>query len=1072
MAEEVEHAAIGVAHVEEELEAIGDNPITASEALIRFTREGDESAVKRLLTVDCMQYALDRLDDEQHAALHYAARAKALGLAKLLVEAGANPTVSGEEGVTPIHLAAKYGSPDLLTLLLDSAPEDGVNVTDDYQSTPLHFATLRVNMDCVRSLLQRGANIDAVDKQGETPLHIACIHGRTQVVSILLGFNANLMSADDSHNTPLHYAAMGGFTKIIRKLLRAVDDVPALLSVRNTESMVPLHCAVLHNHYRASELLLKNGARCDAQTGEGSTPLHLAVSVGDTRLLELLLMYKAQINAEDFEGMTALHRASMLNEIDAMNMLIERNANINARDSDGFTPLLLACWKGQLQATELLLSHSASLRAFDKQGKSALHWAIEENHTALVAKLIEECSSRHDRRAMRSTDRFANSAIHVAAEVGNINIVKLLLESSEREYFLEAKNDEDRNALHIAARFGHSKVASMLIKAEPTLVDDADHRRYQPLHLAAIHGHPKTVELLLKSGGSVAARNDVRWTALDCAANGGELEVIKVLVKYRAPIDATDNNKRTPLHLASLNGHTEVVEYLLDHRASLDAVDTDGCNALDLAVEAGKLDVALMIVRHKDWEKAMRNDQCPDMTPMKRMILKLPDAALAVLDKCRSTSSKTASHKDFHITYNWRYIDQDFSDDFNPESSPLWLMQQLSRSELLEHETVESLLFYKHKHFGAVIYLLNLFLYCVFVFFFTWIIIANPVNLGQPLAFTGLSTAAQYFVVAFSGIRIVVEALQFCFEGPKKYLPDPVNYLEWAVFSFTLATLIPVWFDQPQTVAQWSCGAISIFLCWINLIVYVRKLDVFGLYVLMFEETMFTVLKVLSIFFLFVVGFALSFYILLPESYYFGTISNSLMKTFVMMTGEFEYSYYFPSLAVANVLPYIMFIIFVIIMPIIIMNLLIGLAVGDIQRILDHARLNRRRLRILDLLPTQAFLVWFKLRLPWLAWLLPGASDWMYYEPVHQMQPNHYSLWRYVSSRILRTQTALGDISTEDYEQSSVMAQLVKENEQLKVEMSRLDQKLRRVMGALDEQSGVIAAICQAHDIPMELDLE
>jgi len=105
-----------------------------------------------------------------------------------------------------------------------------------------------------------------------------------------------------------------------------------------------------------------------------------------------------------------------------------------------------------------------------------------------------------------------------------------------------------------------------------------------------------------------------------------------------------------------------------------------------------------------------------------------------------------------------------------------------------------------------------------------------------------------------------------------------------------------------------------------------------------------TVVNVLLIFSLFIAGFAFSFYVLLQQRFHFGTPGRSLMKTFVMMTGEFEYSDYFQPVSCRHFLTssrlqrtnseqgelrfiglsYLVFIIFVAVMPIILMNLLVG----------------------------------------------------------------------------------------------------------------------------------------------------
>ena len=66
---------------------------------------------------------------------------------------------------------------------------------------------------------------------------------------------------------------------------------------------------------------------------------------------------------------------------------------------------------------------------------------------------------------------------------------------------------------------------------------------------------------------------------------------------------------------------------------------------------------------------------------------------------------------------------------------------------------------------------------------------------------------------------------------------------------------------------------------------------------------------------------------------HFGTIFASLVRTLVMLTGEFNY----PDIPMKHWLGRVIFTIFIFLMVIVIMNLLNGLAVSDIQKIQNDA---------------------------------------------------------------------------------------------------------------------------------------
>ena len=127
--------------------------------------------------------------------------------------------------------------------------------------------------------------------------------------------------------------------------------------------------------------------------------------------------------------------------------------------------------------------------------------------------------------------------------------------------------------------------------------------------------------------------------------------------------------------------------------------------------------------------------------------------------------------------------------------------------------------------------------------------------------------------------------------------------------------------------------AIAITLAWLHLLNYLKQLPWLGVYILMFWEILGTFLQFAIIFVVFIMAFGLGFHLLLINQTPFQEFKHSLLKTSIMMIGELEaddifhgdFDVQFPTLTG------IFFACFVLIMPIIIMNLLVGLAVDDIQ---------------------------------------------------------------------------------------------------------------------------------------------
>ena len=84
--------------------------------------------------------------------------------------------------------------------------------------------------------------------------------------------------------------------------------------------------------------------------------------------------------------------------------------------------------------------------------------------------------------------------------------------------------------------------------------------------------------------------------------------------------------------------------------------------------------------------------------------------------------------------------------------------------------------------------------------------------------------------------------------------------------------------DAINLYQKWNAGAISVFLTWVNLLLFLTRFPYFGVYVEMFVEVLGTVLRVLVVFGIFIVAFSLSFFSLLREVPTFNSVERSLMK--------------------------------------------------------------------------------------------------------------------------------------------------------------------------------------------------
>ena len=85
--------------------------------------------------------------------------------------------------------------------------------------TPLYEAVLTGDIDLVRTLIARGADVNARDWRGDTPLHRAAEGGHKEVVEHLIGKGAVVDATNVHAQTALHMAAMWKHRSVVELLI-------------------------------------------------------------------------------------------------------------------------------------------------------------------------------------------------------------------------------------------------------------------------------------------------------------------------------------------------------------------------------------------------------------------------------------------------------------------------------------------------------------------------------------------------------------------------------------------------------------------------------------------------------------------------------------------------------------------------------------------------------------------------------------------------------------------------------------------------------------------------------------
>ncbi|KAI9728581.1 MAG: Glycerophosphocholine phosphodiesterase [Cirrosporium novae-zelandiae] len=238
----------------------------------------------------------------------------------------------------------------------------------------------------------------------------------------------------------------------------------------------------------------------------------------------------------------------------------QQNA-LKAIDSFGRTPLHYAAQYGFVVVCATIIDHMQAWNQLDVsqgidgpawqdfEGWAPLHLSVMGNHPLTTKALLD---AERDAGAQRSSDTSrknkskTSAVLALATKVNSTEIVKLLVDAGVE---INYRDEQGETALHIAARFGCTECASILLqgtddqRADPEIPEK--HYAWTALHIAAVDGQLSIVNLLIDYGVDLERRDSSGWTAKEHAALRGHIDIAKRLAALTTPPDVSDSDVST-----------------------------------------------------------------------------------------------------------------------------------------------------------------------------------------------------------------------------------------------------------------------------------------------------------------------------------------------------------------------------------------------------------------------------------------------------------------------------------------------------------------------------------------------
>ncbi|XP_047023412.1 transient receptor potential cation channel protein painless [Helicoverpa zea] len=716
---------------------------------------------------------------------------------------------------------------------------------------------------------------------------------KQEFVKLLLQYEVEVNKINETHAAaPIHFAVENGNLEALAALLeddkidvdiQSKGNTALLLAIKKIEDLEDDRERDLATYEDMVEMLLKAGCNANRPDTKGVTPIHSAAQQGLERVVTLILEYsKEPIHLNTYKDRTGRTARDYLKEA---------------------FPHLLARFETEEPEPEIIDSDKLF---------SYLNRDEEDNFIRDFTTLVK----KNEQRKVLADNNGSNTLLQLATKKGFDRAVGTLLLSGADPNATCAANTS--RPIAIACEYGYRKILKRFVDNENTLFD-------------TVNGE-SLIHILVKG---------MRSSPMTPKANFDEcLELLLKSPKININVNYPDVKNNTALHYAARNGDQETVLELLRNGACI----------------------------------GLRNkfDEPP--------LADIPYKTLETyLDECITTNSERPGDDDYEIRMKYSFLvypnnslenelskvplmdnsstnGKEIDSLLAPETDALlYMTRNEDLKPLLKHPVITSFLYLKWQRISCLFYANITFYSLLWLCLILYIILGYGEEKKQSGSVEALNVITHVGAIIGLILLIFRELFQLLV-SPTRYLQSLENWMEIALI---FVTALIVGNDAAEESTKQQLSAVAILLSSAELVLLIGQFPTLSTNIVMLRTVSWNFFKFLLWYCILIIAFALSFYTLFrheeevedqtapnpnttgkeeeEEEDFFEDPGRSLFKTIVMLTGEFDAgSIKFSTFPVTS---HIIFIVFVFMIPIVLFNLLNGLAVSDTQEIRADAEL-------------------------------------------------------------------------------------------------------------------------------------
>ena len=352
---------------------------------------------------------------------------------EILTEMGISPDDIAYEGhLNALHYTILNDNYHMAKLLLQKGanPNGSFNYTKDsrfFSPRKKGALELAIEMDSplfVRLLLKKGANPNTPDCE-EPLIVLASRKAHPCIIDLLCEKGADINAQDKDGNTALHIAALTGNERLVKKL---IERYHANTLIQNHNKDLPMHLAMQNPNLNVLKLLQKHGTPIYQQNIGKESVASLAVKSNNANILKTVFHWLHPFEAvylKDEMITSLLPLAIQSKSPVATAHLLPHLPDLNAIIHEGQTPLQYICQRGNEQQLNALMCFYGQLEINkqDNLGNTALHYACEKQNKNMMLTLLEKGANPTIK------NYFKEDVIKIAQNKGTPEFIKFVKEA-------------------------------------------------------------------------------------------------------------------------------------------------------------------------------------------------------------------------------------------------------------------------------------------------------------------------------------------------------------------------------------------------------------------------------------------------------------------------------------------------------------------------------------------------------------------------------------------------------------------------------------------------------------------